>query len=420
MFKFNNRLMFIFIFSLITLPGCGPSNGPSLLGSTSEPERVWAQQGEKLAGSITIGAPQQGGAVALSADGNTAIVGGMGDSALTGAAWVYTRANGIWSEQQKLVGAGSIGISYQGTAVDLSSDGNTAIIGGPADNNYAGATWIFTRSGATWTQQAKLVGSGGIAISQQGNSVALSHDGNTAAIGAPTDDSGMGAVWVFIRSDGIWSQQGNKLVATIDVIDIPQQGASVDLSGNGNTLILGGPSDDINKGASWVFTRTGGVWFEQAKLLGTGADGDAFQGSSVSLSSDGNTAIVGGQLDNQDAGAAWIFTRSGGAWSQQGNKLVGSGAIGAARQGNSVSVSGDGNTAIIGGVYDDYPNGAAWLFSRTNGVWSQQGKFIGTGIEGNDGAQQGASVAISTDGNTAIVGGNNDNSYQGAAWIFAR
>jgi hypothetical protein len=106
-----------------------------------------------------------------------------------------------------------------------------------------------------------------------------------------------------------------------------------------------------------------------SKLVGTGAVGDASQGSSVSLSGDGNTAIVGGPSDDSSAtgiigpGAAWVFTRSGGVWGQQGSKLVGTGAIGVTGQGSSVSISGDGNTAIVGGPHDDFA-GAAWVFAQ--------------------------------------------------------
>ena len=108
------------------------------------------------------------------------------------------------------------------------------------------------------------------------------------------------------------------------------------------------------------------------------------------------------------AGAAWVYTFSGGVWTQQGNKLVGTGAVGSAEQGISVALSADGNTAIVGGYEDDGGAGAAWVFTRSGGVWTQQGgKLVGTGAVGNAG--QGVSVALSGDGNTAIVGGHNDN-----------
>ena len=148
-----------------------------------------------------------------------------------------------------------------------------------------------------------------------------------------------------------FSQQGPKLVGT-GAIGAAEQGFSVALSADGDTAIVGGLADnDVNgPGAAWVYTRNGGVWTQQgSKLLGTGAVGSARQGKSVALSADGNTAIVGGNGDNSDTGAAWVYTRNGGVWTQQGSKLVGTGAIGAAEQGFSVALSADGNTAMVGG-----------------------------------------------------------------------
>jgi len=108
-----------------------------------------------------------------------------------------------------------------------------------------------------------------------------------------------------------------------------------------------------------VFTRSGGVWTQQGgKLVGSGASGNAEQGLSVALS--GDTAIVGGHIDNGSAGATWVFTRSGGVWTQQENKLVGSDASGNARQGHSVALS--CTTAIVGGPVDNSGAGAAWAF----------------------------------------------------------
>jgi hypothetical protein len=161
------------------------------------------------------------------------------------------------------------------------------------------------------------------------------------------------------------------------------------------------------------------VWSQQgSKLVGTGAVGFSLQGASVALSADGNTAIVGGYFDGPE-GAAWVFTRSSGVWSQQGGKLVGTGAVGDAFQGDSVALSADGNTAIVGGNVDSSGAGATWVFTRSSGVWSQQGsKLVGTGAVGSAG--QGSSVALSADGNTAIVGGYSDSSYAGAAWVFTR
>jgi hypothetical protein len=276
---------------------------------------------------------------------------------------------------------------------------------------------------AQFTQQGpKLVGSGGVGFSAfQGYSVSVSADGNTAIVGGPADNAGaivgVGAAWIWTRSGGVWTQQGSKLVGS-GAVGSADQGYSVSVSADGNTAIVGGPTDNGDTGAAWIWTRSGGVWTQQgSKLVGSGAVGRAFQGYSVSVSADGNTAIVGGPFDNGDAGAAWIWARSGGVWTQQGSKLVRSGDVRFAEQGHSVSVSADGNTAIVGGPGDG-DAGAAWIWTRSGGVWTQQGpKLVGSGAVGFA-VQQGYSVSVSADGNTAIVGGYADNGFTGAAWIF--
>ncbi|MFI5091127.1 MAG: hypothetical protein ACHP7P_13815 [Terriglobales bacterium] len=399
------------------------------------------QQGPKLVGSdAAVGWAQQGYSVAISAEGSTAVVGGPGDNSGTGAAWVYTRSGGVWTQQgSKLVGTGAVGAAAHGCSVAISADGNTAIVGGDSDNPV-GATWVYTRSGGLWSQQgAKLVGTGAVGFSAQGHSVAISADGNTAIVGGHLDNSAVGAAWVFKRSGGVWRQMGNKLVGN-GAAGHAFQGSSVAISGDGNTAIVGGPFDNSRSvnwvleavGAAWVFTCNGGLWSQQgSKLVGTGAAGLASQGYSVAISADGSTAIVGGRDDNCSGdsmicpGAAWVFTRSGGVWSQQGSKLIGTGAPDPPRWGSSVAISGDGNTAIVGGPADNFTHppvdfGAAWIFTRAGGAWSQQGsKLVGSGAVGA--TEQGLSVVISADGNTAIVGGPDDNCSQGctgAAWVF--
>ena len=151
----------------------------------------------------TVGGAFQGCSVAVSGDGNTAIVGGYGDAAVTGAAWVYTRSAGVWSQQgSKLVGAGAAGSAAQGWSVAISADGLTAIVGAPSDNLRTGAAWVFTRGAEGWSQSGgKLVGSGAVGPADQGP-VAISGDGSTAVVGGPSDDSGTGAAWVFARAGG--------------------------------------------------------------------------------------------------------------------------------------------------------------------------------------------------------------------------
>jgi hypothetical protein len=391
---------------------------------------TWTQQGSKLVGTGAVGSSQQGSSVALSADGSTALIGGDGDDGSLGAAWVFARSESTWTQQgQKLVSSGASGtVAYQGWSVALSADGNTALIGGPHDDGGVGAAWVFSRSGFAWTQQGpKLVGGGAVAIrtitgslgAEQGSSVALSADGSTALIGGPSDNGSLGATWLFSRSGAIWTQQGPKLVGT-GATGRVRQGASVALSADGSTALIGAPTGPNNfpRGAAWVFTRSGSSWTQQGpKLVGTGATGRAQQGSSVALSADGNTALIGGFADQ--GGAAWVFTRSGSTWTQQGPKLVGTGATGNGWQGSSVALSADGNTALIGGPRDKGLRGAAWVFTRSGSTWTQQGpKLVGAG--GSRYASEGSSVALSADGRTALIGGPGDHVGGGAVWVFVR
>ena len=383
----------------------------------------FTQQGPKLVGTDAVGSSAlQGYSVALSGDGNTAIVGGANDNHGIGAAWIWTRSRGVWTQQAKLAGTRHVGAAAQGWSVSLSRDGGTAIVGGPVDHSNAGAAWVFRRSRGVWTQQSKLVGTGTIGSAAQGSAVALSSDGNTAIVGGQADHfvnrgvSGwVGAAWVFTRSLGAWTQRA-KLVGT-GAIGLAEQGHSVALSSDGDIAIIGGPSDDHATGAVWVFKRSHRVWSQQSKLIGSGAAGKpVLQGFSVSLSRDGDSIIVGGPGDNGNVGAAWIFRRSGGGWTQA--KLIGTGAAGpfGAVQGNSVGLSDNGKTAIIGGDNDNNLVGAAWVFTRSDGVWTQRDKLVGTGAIGN--AFQGNSVSLSGDGETAIAGGPGDNGNIGAVWVY--
>ena len=216
-------------------------------------------------------------------------------------------------------------------------------------------------------QGGKLVGTGAVNIGGvgQGSSVSVSGDGNTAIVGGPYDNNGAGGAWIYARNgSGVWGQQTGKLVGTGAVGGALQ--GDVAVSADGNTAIVGGSNDQGHAGAVWVYVRSGTVWSQQgAKLVGTGAVGPAGQGISVALSADGNTAFVGGEADNGHAGATWVYTRSGGVWSQQGAKLVGADAVGGAFQGVSVAVSADGSTALVGGYFDDNAAGAAWVFVAT-------------------------------------------------------
>ena len=374
------------------------------------------QQGVKQVGVGRIGIGYQGCSVSVSADGNTAAVGGYADNASIGAVFVYIRTGTTWAQQgAKLIGTGAIGQAEFGFSVSISADGNTIIAGGHNDNSSIGAVWIFTRSAGTWTQQgSKLVGTGFSGAPAQGGSVSISSDGNTAIVGGLFDNNQTGAAWIFTRSNGIWTQVGNKLVGTGGT---GQQGFSVAISSDASTVIIGGNADNAAVGATWIFTQAGGVWSQQGnKLVGTGSLGSSNQGFSVALNADGNTAVVGGYADNFFTGAVWVFVRNNGVWSQQGNKLIGSGFSAAPKEGSGVAVSADGNSLIVGAFNDNSGDGASWIFTRTGTTWAQQGsKKV---IPNSTFSYVGYSVAMSSDGTTALVGAVQDNSNAGAMWPY--
>jgi hypothetical protein len=398
---------------------------PILLAAAAPASAQFTQLPGKLVGSNAIGAAKQGFSVAMSGDGNTAAVGGYFDNNVLGAVWIYVKSNGAWAQQgPKLVVSGTLGSnSIYAANVALSTDGNTLAIGGYGDNANTGAAWIFTRSGTTWSQHAKLLpgGASSNGTPLMGSSVGLSGDGNTLLAGGMGDNNS-GAAWVFTRSGTTWSQLGNKLVPSDAAPGGGSQfGEALAVSADGNTAIIGGLSDNNQAGAAWIFVKSNGAWVQQgSKIRGSGGvETMASQGLGVAISSDGNTAMVGGPGDNNNIGAAWIFKRANGVWGQDGGKLIGTGATGPAGQGFAVALSGDGNTAISGGPYDNNLIGAFWEFKRVNGAWQQQGnKAVATGTTGTQPLAGASYLALSADGSTLIDGIFGDNNYTGAAVIF--
>jgi hypothetical protein len=379
------------------------------------------QQGNKLVGTGATAPSNQGNSVAISADGNTAIVGAPLDNGNAGGAWVFTRANGIWSQQgSELVGTGAVGAAQQGWSVAISGDGNTALVGGPGDNSGLGAFWVFTRSGGVWSQQGTKLAAFAFTSSQQGWSVAISADGNTAASGADNLTNGVGGVYVFTRTAGVWSQQAGLLGFGNGEIGTGQVGYSVALSADGNKLVVGGNLDNGGVGAAWLFKRSAGTWSFNAELVGAGAAGGANQGSAVAISCDGNVIAVGGPLDSIGAGAIWIYTFQVDHYGVAGGKITVSSSDGAGNSefGASLAFSRDGSALVIGGFGDNVHEGAVWQFARTGLLsWTQQGTKLVPSDE-SAGAKVGSSVALSADGNTGFFGGILDGSGTGAGWPF--
>jgi FG-GAP repeat len=380
----------------------------------------FVQQGAELEPSATSGSANAGASVALSADGNTALVGGPEDAGGTGAAWIFTRSGATWTQGPKLTSGGVENVSF-GTSVALSADGETALVGS------VNGAWIFTRSGSTWTRQPVLKARDEAGPSRFGTSVALSGDGSAALVGGSEDANDVGAAWIFTRSGSTWTQQAAKLTGGEEE-GLGFFGTAVSLSGDGEVALIGG-RDDGGAGAAWVFRRNGAGYSQQgAKLTGAGESGEGRFGASVALSLSGDTAVVGAPADNNAVGAAWVFTQSGSTWAQQGAKLTGEGESEPGHFGNSVALSADGGMALIGGEADGNVTlitgsfsfggaGAAWLFGRSGATWTQQGTKLTVAAHSRE-AEFGKSVALSSTGGTALVGESEERNGVGAAWAF--
>lgn len=415
-----------------------------------------------------------------------------------------------------------------GDAVALSGDGNTMAVGARAESSAAtgvngnqsdtsafnaGAVYVFARAGDRWVQQAYLKASNAGVNDQFGNAVALSADGNTLAVSAyfegsratgvngdQADDSiaQSGAVYVFTRTGAAWSQQAYlKASNTGEADDGDQFGFSLALSDDGNTLAAGAIAEDSadgringnqadntagNAGAVYVFTRTGSRWSQQAYVKSSGPGGahaNELFGYSVALSANGDTLAVGAydeagasnvingpeaslgdpanllaDLRQPGTGAVFVFTRRGTTWSRQAYLKASTQDPGDSL-GAWVAISDDGNTVAAAapdedslttginavqaghsgriGTRDDVSSGAVYVFVRTGARWSQQASFkaSNSGIEdwfglrlavSGDGDALAVSAANEDGGATGINGRQDDRSAPdaGAVYLFTR
>ena len=411
------------------------------------------QQGSLLVGTGAEGAAEQGASVALSGNGNTAAIGGPNDNLTDGAVWIFTRSNGVWTQQAKLQATGSVGFPGLGMSVALSSDGNTLLAGGPNDNGFIGAVWVFTQSGGVWTQQAKLTPTGNIGSADFGTAVALSSDGNTALVGGPENNAGVGAAWLYTRSGSVWTQQ-TELTVT-DNIGVAFLSTSVALSGDAMIAVAGGPHDNAGVGAAWVFTQSGGSdqqrpgsQYNPFKLEAIDEIGAGNSGAAVAVTGPTPTGsyvvTVGAPLDNplsvsSGVGATFMFTGIGAQWPET-QKFVPTGSAPGWRTGISLEDSLEfaahaiayrpGTETIVGApgytapppgsaVGASPPNvGAVLVLTGSGGNLVQRAVLTVPALTGNSGL--GTAVALSGDGNTAIFGARNYNSNAGAAVIFWR
>ena len=309
----------------------------------------WSQQAELTASDAT-GFDYFGYSVAIS--GSRVVVGATGSNSGAGAAYVFTRsATGHWAQKAELADPGDNSSDAFGYSVAIS--GSTALVSAPGSNSRTGAVYVYAGSGGSWFQLATLTASGGAANDRFGYSVAL--DGSTALIGAPGITTGIGAAYLFTGSGSSWTQQA-KLLVTDSTGDL--FGASVALSGS--TAVVGAPAPNTGTpGAAYVFTGSGSSWTQQAEL--TAADGAGNDGFGWSVSVSGSTVVVGAIGRNTSTGAAYVFSGSGTSWSQQAELTA---ADGGRYNYFGARVAISGSTAVVTGYGKDDSTGAAYVFGN--------------------------------------------------------
>ena len=408
-----------------------------------------------------------------------------------GAVYVFVRSGGAWSQQGYLkMGNTPRWNGKFGTSLALTADGSTLAVGAPGEASNArgidgnentqspeaGAVYLFNRSGGVWSQQAYvkasntppqvMLNAGLYLVTGRlvqapvnfGQSVALSADGRLLAVGAPGEASGAtgiegnqgdssaknaGAVYVFAHNNNAWSQQSYIKASNTEAMDY--FGTSVALSADGGTLAVGAPNEASNAtgingdqadnsgmgaGAVYVFTHGNGNWSQQAYIKSDIA-AVSLLGSSVALSSDGNTLAVSAidvNIGNHAiTDAAYVFTRSGGAWSQQAHiTAYTSGYLVRPNYGSieghpaSLALAADGSTLVLGvpaerssatGISGNQADltatdagyaGAVFTFRRSGAAWNQDAYMKASNTDQYD--FFGSSVALSADGHTLAVG----------------
>jgi len=437
-------------------------------------------------GLVVVGAPHE--------DSNaTGVNGNQSDNSApqSGAAYIFERVGGVWTQQAYLKASNTDPADLFGSSVAISGElvvvgayaersNATGVNGNGSDNSavYSGAAYIFERVGGVWSQQAYLKASNSDDSDLFGSSVAIS--GELVVVGAHQEDSNStgvngnqsvrgayssGAAYIFERTSGIWSQQAYLKASNTDPGD--QFGSSVAVSGElvvvGAWLESGGArgvnvdetgNNRTASGAAYIFERASGVWSQQAYLKASNADVDDNFGASVAISEElvvvgawhecSNATGVDGSQNNNSAvnsGAAYIFERVFGVWSQKAY-LKASNTDVDDEFGLSIAVS---DERVIVGAWQESSNasgvdgnesddsaaqsGAAYLFERVGGIWSQMAYLKAS----NTGASDRFGRAVAITGELAIVGayaessnatginGNeSDNSAaaSGAAYIF--
>ncbi len=409
--------------------------GTLLFGFTAVSAQAQAPtnvEGQTLVADDLASLAELGDAVAI--DGDTLIVGAPSpDRAEEGAAYIFTRdAAGEWANPQRITAGDAGGGDLFGTAVAI--DGDTIIVGASGDRDFgfgSGSAYVFTRTGTSWTEQAKLNAIDGRSSDSFGVSVAIS--GDTIAIGAIgrddvytgplvdpmtqepvldangdpvlgllVDQADIGSVHIFSRTGTSWTQQQEVVASDFAASD--QFGSAIAI--DGDTLAVGVRQDDTaagnDAGSAYVFTRTGTDWTQQQQLFFADEAQFDFFGDSIAI--DGNTIAVG--VPGEDpggvtaSGAVAIFTGAGDNWTQSQELTAPAPALND-QFGFSLDIEG---TSIIVGAPSNLQGatntGAAYVYTSAAGVWSLDQELVPSQPVASD--EFANAVAIS--GGTALVG----------------
>lgn len=382
----------------------------------------WAQQA-KLESEQT----ESGFGMGLALDGDRLAVGAPGWTAHSlgqGAVQIFERSGTTWVPAGELSEGGGDLDEEDGFGYAVAVDGTTAVVGARLDacltGPNEGSAYVFVRDSQGWQLQAHLVAPDAMNYyAYFGWAVAL--DGNTLAVGAPGRPGpagyGHGVIYVFVRTGQDWSLEQILAVAGSDAGG--QLGASIDLQGD--TLVAGawryGGTSARNIGAVYIFTRSGGTWTERTHLTRSGAKAYDVFGCDVSL--DGTTLAVGvlgydGQAGTNQ-GMVQVFVGSGASWSLQ-RQITPSPAHAYADFGTAVDLAGD--TLLVGSPgYDGYAvnQGSAWVFTRSGSIWTQNARLLPS--DPQEGNNFGAALALQ--GSTAVIGSDAmDRTRPGTTYVF--
>ncbi len=383
------------------------------------------QENQRLLGETGGNAGDRFGQ-AVSISGKYAVIGAInGDLNVPGnegAAYIFRLEGSSWVEDTVLYASDGGGGDRFGGSVDI--DGDYIVIG--AESNDAGgslnrgAAYVFKRSGNTWAQQQKLTASDGANFDVFGVSVAIS--GDRIIVGADgADPNNQGAAYVYKRNGSTWTEED--ILTAQDGGADDRFGISVDI--DGRYAVVGAYLDDIgivsDQGSAYVFFRTGTAWSQQQKL--TASDGDADDRFGVAVAISDSTVVVGADqrppIGSNEEGAAYVFTGNAGTWTQQTRLSDAQGEI-ADAFGYDVDISGN---YILVGAYNKNVNGngdqgAAFFYELTEGVWKQTTQLVAS--DGSAADFFGVSVSVS--GNCALVGADGNTSslglQQGSAYFF--